>query len=659
MDMNCVHEERIKTESTLLFTVIFLFFIQLLGMWIESIYRVSLTRLGPGKELYGILLLLLPLVLFVISEKRERACLWVATIALLVARLSCPYLNTAGQVVVAGVGVSMFCVILACALSARFSRLKGDMGQAVGLAVLLSVAFRSWGSSADISTEGWGSGLGWLLALFALWQFRATVVDAPSVPPSTTLSATRRIVAMLGLFGNFALIYLVLSSPTVVCAWAGYASLGYSGPCATGCVALGFTLALLLAHRIPSPKPMLLLIWNALLLMFLVGGLYSARPTLPLSAPSPPLFVSGDNPLAPNLLDMALLLAPVIIFNVGHVAKLPPCARPRNAVLPVMAGMAFAFAVALLLIGSNVWGYVPYGRLLRNCFYLPFLIATVAMLMPWMLRHSWQSTSGPLRGQVLTATAVLLAILALTGAWVRVSQPQSTTPKHVLTILTYNLQQGSHINGNRNYSKQLDLLRSLNPDIIGLQESDTARPSGGNVDVVRCWAESMGYYAYYGPGSIAGTFGAAILSRYPIMNARSFFTYSDSDEVGTAMGEIQVGGTTIAFFSNHPSGAAPVMTAHVNALKGEAGRYTNVIAVGDYNFTAHEPFFASLSLALQDSATLMGEANVNFHGDKPNLADEIDHIFVSPNFRVLESHYLSPPDSQTDHPAHWSVLSLE
>ena len=120
-----------------------------------------------------------------------------------------------------------------------------------------------------------------------------------------------------------------------------------------------------------------------------------------------------------------------------------------------------------------------------------------------------------------------------------------------------------------------------------------------------------------------------------------------------------VGGTTIAFFSNHPSGGKAVMTAHVDALKAEAGKYTHVIAVGDYNFTAREPYFASLSQLLEDSATQLGEAKLNCHGATPNLAGEIDHIFVSHNFRVLESHYLAPPDSETDHPAHWSVLRME
>jgi hypothetical protein len=41
------------------------------------------------------------------------------------------------------------------------------------------------------------------------------------------------------------------------------------------------------------------------------------------------------------------------------------------------------------------------------------------------------------------------------------------------------------------------------------------------------------------------------------------------------------------------------------------------------------------------------------------MTDRIDHIFLSHNFRVIESYYLPPADSETDHPAHWAVVSWD
>jgi endonuclease/exonuclease/phosphatase family metal-dependent hydrolase len=659
--MGITAEGGAKTKNTVLFALLLLFFVQLLGMWIESIYRMSLIKLAPGKELYGVLLLLLPLAVFAFSERRERVFLWIAVVTFVAMRLLCPMLGAVGQILAGGVGVSMFLVILAYAFSERHALLKGDMGQAVGIAVLLSLVFRSWGSSADISMSGTTPGLCLtsLLACLALCLFWSSTAGTTIAQPSPTLSACRLFPAMLGLFANLTLVYLLYSCPAVVPAWIGYAQLGFSGLWASGCVAVAFAVALLLSRRMASPGMPAAGAWNVILIALLAGGLYLGRPVLPVSAASPAVFANGIAAPGSSLLYLALLLSPVVMFNVRHIAGLSPCARPRNAVLPVMAGMVLLFTLALLLIFSNVWGYVPFGTFFRNRFYLPFLVAGVVTLLPWLLpRQSGEYSRAPGGGRLLGALAILLPMLALAGAFVHMPLGNPVKPKRDLTILTYNMQQGSHINGDRNYIKQLDLLRRLNPDIIGLQESDTARPSGGNVDAVRFLAESLGYYAYYGPGSVTGTFGAAILSRYPIKSARSFFSHSDSDEVGTAVAEIDVDGTTIAFFSTHPSGGSEVMEAFVAALKAEAGKYAHVIAVGDYNFTPREPYFASLSELLQDSAAQLGGAKVDSHGGNPNLADEIDHIFVSRNFGVVESHYLPPTESETDHPAHWSVVKM-
>ena len=81
------------TLTTLLFSLILLFFFQLTGAWIESIYRMSLVKLAPGKELYGLLLLLLPLLLLLLREKNERPVLWGTVCILLGCRLVFPGLG--------------------------------------------------------------------------------------------------------------------------------------------------------------------------------------------------------------------------------------------------------------------------------------------------------------------------------------------------------------------------------------------------------------------------------------------------------------------------------------------------------------------------------------------------------------------------------------
>jgi len=238
-----------------------------------------------------------------------------------------------------------------------------------------------------------------------------------------------------------------------------------------------------------------------------------------------------------------------------------------------------------------------------------------------------------------------------------------------LRVLTYNMQQGSELGGDQCFLAQMQLIKDLNPDIVFLQESDMPRPSGGNVDAPRLFADHLRYHLYFGPKTVTGTFGTAILSRFPLENQRTIFTYSDGDEVGTSVAEIDVGGRRIALFDNHPSGSHAVKHAHVDALIAEAKRYDHVIAAGDFNFEQYTPYYAKVAAVLHDSwltlyPNAVGDTSSILGGDTSNaqrfdMKDRIDHVFTSATFKATEAQYILAPDSKTDHPAYWCTLRLE
>jgi hypothetical protein len=72
------------------------------------------------------------------------------------------------------------------------------------------------------------------------------------------------------------------------------------------------------------------------------------------------------------------------------------------------------------------------------------------------------------------------------------------TPSQV-KVMTYNIQWGKDSFGNRQYEKIYDVLKSSNADIIGLQETDTARISNGMDDVVLYLSKKLKFYSFYGP----------------------------------------------------------------------------------------------------------------------------------------------------------------
>ncbi|PRT55850.1 Protein CWH43 [Wickerhamiella sorbophila] len=80
-----------------------------------------------------------------------------------------------------------------------------------------------------------------------------------------------------------------------------------------------------------------------------------------------------------------------------------------------------------------------------------------------------------------------------------------------------------------------DLIRDAELDVIGLLESDTQRTIGGHRDITQRIAEELGFYADYGPGPNKHTWGAALLSRFPILNSTHHLMPSPVGELAPAI----------------------------------------------------------------------------------------------------------------------------
>ena len=661
--MNTVPNSTGRLHATLLFSLMLLFFLQLYGLFIESIYRMVLIKLAPGVELFALLFLFLPLLIFLVKEKHEQNFLFVTVGLVLICRLLCPLVDAPFQIVFSGLGMAMFLIFLAYATSTRHAYLSGDVGIATGLALLLAVAFRNWGSSLDISLDIIPIIIGVPLILLTGFLSFITMKNANEYVSQNTIvsSNAQRYIAAFGFFSAFAFVYLLLSCPDVIRAWAGYSKIDFWGILLSCTLVLSVILTLLISQRKIKYNPFVALLWNLLFTGLLVTALWIFKPALPTTVTSPPIIITDNFTNKIPLQLSIFLLSGVVLINIRFTTRFILGKRPKNAQIPILAGMFLLFGITMLLIATNIWGYLPYGSWIRNRFFLPFLIAGIGMMLPWIFLKSDNVISYGCTTRLTKSLLVFLSILVIVGELVRYPLVDKVVEDtNVLTVVTYNMQQGTHDNGNRNYTEQCAFLREINADIIGLQECDTARPSGGNVDTVRYFAEAMNYdYVYYGPNSAAGTFGTAILSRYPIKNSRTLFSYSYNDEIGTACCDIDVSNKKIGFFCCHPAGIYDAKNAFVTALLSEVEKYTHVIAVGDFNFREWSPHYKKVSKNLINSAAQLGIKNVDFHCGRLSLSRKIDHIFFTDNFQTVESHYLSPPLSQTDHPAHWSVIKFQ
>jgi endonuclease/exonuclease/phosphatase family metal-dependent hydrolase len=225
--------------------------------------------------------------------------------------------------------------------------------------------------------------------------------------------------------------------------------------------------------------------------------------------------------------------------------------------------------------------------------------------------------------------------------------PQNETQ---LKIMTYNIQQGFDVEGNKSLEALLAVIRAVDPDVLGLQESDTARVANGNVDAVRYFADNLDMYSYYGPTTTTGTFGIALLSKYPIQNPTTFFMYSTGEQTATIQAEISKEDKTYQIFVTHLGNGGPLFQLEdlLTRIQGSE----NVIAMGDFNFRPATDQYVLITQTLADSWLLKWPDGK----ETPGISSEkrIDYIFVSPRLTVLESEY--SVSSASDHPYAYIVI---
>ena len=80
-----------------------------------------------------------------------------------------------------------------------------------------------------------------------------------------------------------------------------------------------------------------------------------------------------------------------------------------------------------------------------------------------------------------------------------------------------------------------DLVMELEVDVIGLLESDLQRIIMGNRDTTQFLAEDLGMYVDFGPGPNKHTWGAALLSKFPILNSTHHLLPSPVGELAPAI----------------------------------------------------------------------------------------------------------------------------
>jgi endonuclease/exonuclease/phosphatase family metal-dependent hydrolase len=335
--------------------------------------------------------------------------------------------------------------------------------------------------------------------------------------------------------------------------------------------------------------------------------------------------------------------------------ELVPTSRAAGIAFTLGGGL-YMLVLLFTLILTSVWGFVPViGPLLRDMFWFIVLIAGLVLLIAiYKVKDNVPTFGVPDKlPRTETIIAVLLIVMflgTLTGSMAFEPHPVTQAGDPVsLRLLTYNIAQGMNDVDTKNYDGQLELIRGIDADVIGLQETSKI---AGNSDVVRYFAIKLNLYSYFGPKGVTGTTGVALLSKYPIENPRTIYHYCedvDRKQTATIEAEITVGSRTLTVYVTHTYGRTSTKMILQNDILDASSGKSNVIFMGDFNFRPNtEPYNLTTSV-LDDSWWVKWPTGVNSLGE--NNSGEIDHIFLSPGTTVLDCEYVTDP--QSDHPAYW------
>jgi len=670
-----------KHYSELVFvSIMLLFFLQLFSDYVESTYILLLMTLSLNQNTLALLFMFSPILFLFFRKNIPEKILAISGGIMIACRVIEPLFDTTPRMILSGLGVGCFLILFPAILLTIKPEAKNEraltFGKGLSLAIAASVLFRTLNYTIDLSTYGWGQAIGWILAVIGIVMLIGftQVLQNKKRGERTTVSEDiqktekpirkRRLTGIT--FGLTSILFFVsfaFSSPVVISRWteSNYIAV------VTGVALMTTIFSLIMLYQpqyITSLKMQVIWIWNLLFVVLFVTTILVNQipfPDVPNAYPieAPLTTVIQQIPLYLMIATFPIILIDFILLS-HQLARLELIPTSRAVGISFTLGGGMLMLVLLFtLILTSVWGFVPViGTMLRDLFWFIWLIAGLVLLVAVLFaKDSLPTFVKPSRltrlETIIAGVVVIMLLGTLIGAAVFEATPIVTSGDPTSArILTYNLQQGVSDAQIKNYDGQLELIRDIDADIIGLQETSKI---AGNSDVVRYIANKLNLYSYFGPKGVTGTTGVALLSKYPIENPRTIYHYSenvDQKQTATIEAEITIGSRTFTVYVTHTYGRTSAKVILQNDVLTESSGKTNVIFMGDFNFRPNSEPYNITTAVLDDSWWVRWPTGVNSQGE--NNTRRIDLIFVSPGTSVTNCEYITDP--QSDHPAYWANI---
>ena len=221
-------------------------------------------------------------------------------------------------------------------------------------------------------------------------------------------------------------------------------------------------------------------------------------------------------------------------------------------------------------------------------------------------------------------------------------------PPPMFRIVTYNVHRCVGNDRRLDVGRIADVLASLKPDIVALQELDVGRARTGGVDQAHEIARRLKMASHFHPALAVEEeqYGDAILTCLPerLVQAGPLPGYDRIKALeprGALWVEVEIDGKTVQIINTHLGLVPREQQIQAAWLAGDTWlEHPNckgpTILLGDFNATANSVVYRTLAGRLKGARTLSPKKSPTSTFPSPMPVLRIDHLFVSEEVRVLD-----------------------
>lgn len=269
------------------------------------------------------------------------------------------------------------------------------------------------------------------------------------------------------------------------------------------------------------------------------------------------------------------------------------------------------------------------------------------------------------RRSLLTGIGAGIAGAALGMPAAAAAEDTASAKLQRLRFATFNIHHGASPDDQLDLERIATVIKSMNVDVIGLQEVDRFWPRSDFVDQPQWLSRRLGMWKAYGanlilppddeaeePGDLNREYGTLILSKWPIVHQRNIALpkFPEGEQRGLMRTSIATPLGLITFANTHlqhnNAEERQLQAETIVDMMGPRSRKT--ILVGDFNAEAGTAEIDTIDSLFDDAWAQAGDGP-GYTYDTLDPSVRIDYVWSSPDLEVTAAQVVTDDPLASDH----------